>query len=85
VLIKSGSISSADIMTPMTYQIADGSLASCQRFNLKSFELDGGISLHNIAASVSESHTSPLLLGQNVLAQLGNVRIDYANGLLVID
>lgn len=85
VLLKSGSISPADVLAPMNYRLADGSVASCQRYNLKTLELDGGLAVNNIAASVSESHTSPLLLGQNVLAQLGNVRIDYANGLMILD
>jgi len=45
----------------------------------------GGITVHNVKASVSESQEAPLLLGQTVLSRFGTVTVDYKHNQIVLE
>lgn len=82
-LVRSGSIKIEDFLPGKTYTYADGKQYDSRRINIKEVNI-GGIKLKNIAVSVADSDMAPLLLGQNVLQQLGSVTFDYKNNLLVV-
>ena len=85
VLLRSGTIDESNILEPVEYRIADGTVVTYQRLRLPKIELEGGVVINDVVASVSNSAGAPLLLGQNVLSKLGGFRIDYVNNLLIID
>lgn len=82
-LIKNGTIKFEDILPDKTYTYADGKQYDSNRVNIKDINV-GGIELKNISVSIGDSDMSPLLLGQNVLQELGSVTFDYKNDLLII-
>ena len=83
VLIKTGTIEDLDWLPSQTYRFADGSTAKSSRFKIKSLKI-GEFTLKNVTASISNSISAPMLLGQNVLNKFGNVSIDNKNHILTI-
>jgi aspartyl protease family protein len=84
VLYKSGTITDEDFIGTQTYQFADGTTAKSSVFNVKSIQI-GNIIIKNVKAAISNSISSPLLLGQSALKKLSNYRIDNARNILVVD
>jgi aspartyl protease family protein len=84
VLYKAGKIEESDFIGTQTYKFADGSTAKSNVVNLKSLMI-GDIKLENVRASISNSISAPLLLGQSALKQLGKYSIDNVNKQLVIE
>ena len=82
-LVRTGSVKIEDILPGKTYTYADGKQYDSKRINIKEISI-GTIKLNNVAVSVSENEMAPLLLGQNVLQQLGAVTFDYKNNLVVV-
>ena len=78
-----GLISEADVVDNVTCVYADNSSNECPVVNLKTVNI-GGIELKNIKCTIQENADSSLLLGQNVLKQLGEISIDYTKGELKI-
>jgi predicted aspartyl protease len=84
VLLKAGTIDDLDFIGSQTYQLADGSTAKSSVFNIKTL-LIGDKEIKNVRTSVSNSLSSPLLLGQSALRKLNSYRIDNSQHLLIID
>lgn len=83
-LIKTGTVSNSDFIGHQEYVFADGSKAISRVFVIKEIKLGNKIAT-NVIASISESQTSPLLLGQSVLQQFGKVTINNNTGILIIE
>ena len=63
---------------------ATGRVSTNAIINLKDVTI-GGITVHNVKASVSESQEAPLLLGQTVLSRFGTVTVDYKHNQIVLE
>ena len=78
-----GLISESDITGNATCIYADNSESECPVVKLKTVNI-GGIELKDVECTIQENSESSLLLGQNVLKQLGEISIDYTNNKLKI-
>ena len=65
-----------------TYRFADGTIAKSKVFMIREIQL-GNRKVNNVKASISNSLSAPLLLGQSVLSKFGKVTIDYKNGVIL--
>jgi clan AA aspartic protease (TIGR02281 family) len=81
-LSRDGTVSSQDYLGKRTYQLADGSRESAQRFRIRSLRV-GSLELRDVAASVVPSAGS-LLLGQSFLSRLRSWSIDNERQVLLI-
>lgn len=82
-MLKNGYLSENDIMGRQQFQTASGAILEGTKILIKKIEI-GGLVLRNVEASVVHSNNAPLLLGQNVLSQLGKISIDYQTSSLII-
>ncbi len=82
-LIRTGTVSESDFIGTQTYQFANGSKAKSKVFMIHKIEI-GNKSIENVKASISNSLSAPMLLGQSVLNRFGKVIIDYQNSTLTI-
>jgi len=82
-LIKSRTIKEEDFIGSAVYTFADGSTSRSKRFIIRELKI-GNHTLKNITASISSSINAPMLIGQNVLNELGKVTIDYKTNTLFI-
>ena len=80
-LIKQGLITETDLLEKTDYQIADGSIVEGMKINIKTIDIDG-IILQNVKATIIDSQSAPLLLGQSAIKRLGRYSID--NDLLIL-
>jgi aspartyl protease family protein len=78
-LIKTETIEKRDWLPGRRYQLADGSIAQSDRFNIRTLKIGNRI-LKNVACSISNSIDAPMLLGQSALEQLGNFTFHYETG-----
>lgn len=83
-LIRTGTVKNEDFIGTETYKFADGSTAKSRVFIIKEIEL-GNKKVFNVKASISNSLTAPLLLGQSVLNRFGRVTIDYKNQVIIFE
>jgi predicted aspartyl protease len=83
-LIKTGTISDSDWLPSKVFQFADGSTAKSSRFLIHKLKI-GNLILTDIETSISQSVDAPMLIGQNVMKQLGNYLIDNENQILIIN
>lgn len=83
-LVKSGTVEEEDWLESKTYVFADGSTAKSKRFKIDQIKI-GNYAINDVAVSISNSVTSPLLLGQNVLSKLGEITIDYDNSRIIVE
>ncbi len=84
VLYRAGTINENDFIGTQTYEFADGNKAKSNVFIIKSIII-GNKEIKNVRASINNSLTAPLLLGQSALKKLDNYRIDNYNKLLIIE
>lgn len=82
-MLKNGYLSTADLGGRQYYGTASGEVAEGTVVTLRSVNF-GGLTLHNVKASVVHSQQAPLLLGQSVLSRLGHIEIDYERNVLKI-
>ena len=82
-MLKNGYLSSSDLGGRQYYGTASGDVAEGTIVTLRSVNF-GGLTLHNVKASVVHSQQAPLLLGQSVLSRLGHIEIDYERNVLKI-
>jgi clan AA aspartic protease (TIGR02281 family) len=83
-LIRTGTIKKEDWLEGRIYKFADGSTAKSDRFTLRSIQI-GDYIVNNVSVSISNSLEAPMLLGQNVLQQLGKITIDYEKNVLCVE
>lgn len=67
-LVRTGTISDGDFLGSSDYTLADGRTSSASRINIRSLSV-GGVTVHNITASVANA-AGPLLLGESFLRRL---------------
>lgn len=84
VLYRAGTIEENDFIGSQTYQFADGSTAKSSVFNIKSIKI-GDKEIKNVRASINNSLSAPLLLGQSALKKLDSYRIDNYQNVLIIE
>lgn len=82
-MLKNGYLSKKDIAGSASFSDANGDLSVGTIIILKEVEF-GGLVLENVRASVVNTQTAPLLLGQTLLSRLGRIEIDYAASCLKI-
>lgn len=74
-MLKNGYLNKEDIGGSQTYLNASGEINIGTIINIKSVVV-GDVELKNVKASVTDSNSAPLLLGQSVFKQIGNIEID---------
>ena len=82
-LFKNGLISENDNLGKSKFRDATGNISEGRIINLRKINIDG-ILLFNVKASVVNSMDAPLLLGQNVLMELGRITFDPNSATLTL-
>ena len=80
-MLKNGYLNKEDIGGNQTYLTASGEISIGTIVNLRSVVV-GDVELKNVKASVTDSNSAPLLLGQSVFKQIGNIEIDNESKVL---
>lgn len=83
-MLKNDYLSRQDLSGSRYYMTADGSISEGTSVVLKEVNF-GGVTLHNVKASVVKNQKAPLLLGQSVLARLGRIEIDNKNRKILVN
>ncbi len=82
-MFEKGYLSKSDVVGSGSYKTASGDIALGTIIRLKKIEIDGLV-LRNVEASIINSDSAPLLLGQSALSRLGKIQIDYKKSTLTI-
>ena len=82
-MLRNGYLSREDIVGSSSYQTANGDITTGMVIKLKKIEISGLV-LNNVEATIINSDSAPLLLGQSALSRLGRIQIDYKNSNLTI-
>ena len=82
-LYKQGKLSNDDIVGEGQFVDATGRVSTSAIINLRDVTI-GGITIHDVQASVNENQEAPLLLGQTVLSRFGTVTIDYDHNRIIL-
>ena len=83
ILIRTGSISSRDFRQGTVYTFSDGSRVESSSINIRKIEI-GNQAIRNVPAIIIDSLQNSVILGKNILSQLGNYRIDPESNALII-
>lgn len=83
-LAELGVLNESDLGGILYAQIADGSLVETQVVNLHELVLADKIRCNNVEATISNSATAPLLLGNEVLDRAYRVTIDNSRDVIII-
>lgn len=82
VLYRQGTLRKEDILEKEYFQDATGTISEGTKINLRNVKV-GNIVLNNVKATVIDNPDAPLLLGQSVLENFGNIEIDNNNNLII--
>jgi clan AA aspartic protease (TIGR02281 family) len=82
-LMKSGTMTGADLIGSKTYLLADGSLVPSKIYRLASLRI-GGMVMPNVTVRVAAAKSS-LLLGQSFLSRLKSWSMDNARQVMIIN
>lgn len=82
-MLKNGYLSNNDIVGSSSYLLANGEISVGTIIKLKRIDISGLV-LNNVEATIINSNTAPLLLGQSALSRLGKIQIDYKNSTLTV-
>jgi clan AA aspartic protease (TIGR02281 family) len=82
-LMKSGTMTGADLIGSKTYLLADGSLVPSKIYRLASVRI-GGMVMPNVTVRVAAAKSS-LLLGQSFLSRLKSWSMDNARQVMIIN
>ena len=63
--------------------VLDGKVSECNAIIIHEVRI-GDIVINDVEGSITNSSNAPLLIGQSVLKQLGNITVDYERGVIVI-
>jgi len=83
-LYRQGKLTQDDIVGAGQFIDASGRVNTNVMVKLRDVTL-GGITIHDVEASISESQRAPLLLGQTVLSRFGSVTIDYNRNQIILN
>jgi gag-polyprotein putative aspartyl protease len=81
-LVRTGTITGADLLGTYHYQLADGSTGTTRKIRLRSLRI-GRTEIRDVIASIAPAE-GPLLLGQSFLSRLPSWAIDNKRNLLII-
>jgi|GEM_PF-3864749 len=84
MLYRQGKLTRDDFKGTGDFIDATGRVSTSAIFNLRDVTL-GGITVHDVEASVSASLQAPLLLGQSALSRFGTVTIDYKRNCIILN
>ena len=82
-LMKSGTMTGADLIGSKTYMLADGSLVPSKIYRLASVRI-GGMVVQNVTVRISAAKSS-LLLGQSFLSRLKSWSMDNSRQVMIIN
>ena len=82
-LLKSGTMTGADLIGNKTYMLADGSLVPSKIYRLASLRI-GEMVMSNVTVRVAAAKSS-LLLGQSFLSRLRSWSMDNARQVMIIN
>lgn len=82
-LLKSGTMTDADLLGSKTYLLADGSLVPSKIYRMASLRI-GGMVMQNVTVRISAAKSS-LLLGQSFLGRLKSWSMDNARQVMIIN
>lgn len=82
-MLKNGYLNSTDIGSNQRYMDANGDIEIGTKIVLRKVEF-GGLILKNVAASVVNNKTAPLLFGQSALSKYGKIIIDNRKNTITI-
>lgn len=74
-MLKNGYLCETDLSGSSYSQLANGDIVENTTINLREFEV-GGIQLYNVEAIIIHEMLAPLLLGQSAIQELGEIKID---------
>ena len=82
-LMKSGTLTGADLLGSKTYLLADGSKVPSKIYRMASVRI-GGVVMENVTVRISAANSS-LLLGQSFLSRLKSWSMDNARKVMIIN
>lgn len=82
-LIKSGTMTGADLLGSKTYMLADGTMHEAKIYRMASVRI-GGMVMENVTVRIATGNSS-LLLGQSFLRRLNSWSLDNAHKVMVIN
>lgn len=80
-MLRNGYLKPQDLGDKVRYGIASGGSVEGMIINLKSITF-GGVTLHDVKASITGTQSAPLLLGQSAMSRYGTATIDYDKGVI---
>jgi clan AA aspartic protease (TIGR02281 family) len=82
-LMKSGTMTGADLLGSKTYMLADGSMVPSKIYRMASLRI-GGMVMQNVTVRIAAAKSS-LLLGQSFLSRLKSWSVDNAHQVMIIN
>jgi clan AA aspartic protease (TIGR02281 family) len=82
-LMKSGTMTGADLLGSKTYMLADGTMHQGKIYRMASLRI-GGMVMENVTVRIAAANSS-LLLGQSFLRRLKSWSMDNARQVLIIN
>ena len=82
-LMKSGTLTGADLLGTKTYMLADGTMKQGKTYRMASIRI-GGVVMHDVTVRVEQASGS-LLLGQSFLRRLNSWSLDNARQVMIIN
>lgn len=82
-LKHNGLISDNDYVGVCPSTDANGVTKNLPIFKIKDLQI-GNKEIHNVECTINDNDEAPLLIGQSILAKLGNIKIDYKNKKIII-
>jgi clan AA aspartic protease (TIGR02281 family) len=82
-LMKSGTLTGADLLGTKTYMLADGTMKQGKIYRMASIRI-GGMVMHDVTVRVEDAKGS-LLLGQSFLRRLNSWSLDNARQVMIIN
>lgn len=80
-MLRNGYLKKSDIGDRMVGSGADGGLIGGTTINIRSITF-GGVTLKDVKATIIETQTAPLLMGQTAMNRYGTATIDYDKGVI---
>ena len=81
-LMRSGTMSDADLLGSKTYLLADGSMVPSKIYRMASLKI-GGLVMQNVTVRIAAARSS-LLLGQSFLSRLRSWSVDNGRQVMII-
>ncbi len=82
-MLENGYLSESELLNTEYYRLANRVVSDDFTVILRTIKI-GGLTIHNVEATIVHSIDAPLLFGQSALERLGKVTIDYSNNQLVL-